>query len=138
MACCDAQARLRMKPLLGETIESDKKFIPRLLVERQEVASRLADFLDGKSHRVTLLIGHPQVDRTNVVLHTRSLSSFGRTIVTSFVTWGSTAVGQQGLSETVSGGKTKNSFGETVFALGKSPQGIHVMPKELNLLEMIK
>ncbi|WP_374697988.1 HNH endonuclease [Alcaligenes nematophilus] len=42
------------------------------------------------------------------------------------------------LSETVFGGKAKNSFWETVFATGKSPQGVQVMTKGLNLVEMIK
>jgi hypothetical protein len=70
MAFCEAQARFRMRPLLGESIESDKKFIPELFVEREEVGFRLAEYLDGKSHRVTLLIGHPQVGKTNVVCHT--------------------------------------------------------------------
>ncbi|VTU38492.1 hypothetical protein E5CHR_04833 [Variovorax sp. PBL-E5] len=70
MAFCEAQARFRMKPLLGESLESDKKFIPELFVERAEVGSLLADYLDGKSHRVTLLIGHPQVGKTNVICHT--------------------------------------------------------------------
>lgn len=69
MAFCEAQTRLRMKPLLGETVESDKKFIPELFVEREEVGPHLAAFLDGESHQVTLLIGHPQVGKTNVVCH---------------------------------------------------------------------
>jgi hypothetical protein len=42
------------------------------------------------------------------------------------------------LSETVFGGKANNSFWETVFATGKSPQGVQVMPKGLNLVEMMK
>ncbi|MBK0392113.1 type I restriction enzyme HsdR N-terminal domain-containing protein [Ramlibacter algicola] len=69
MAFCDAQARFRMKPLLGEGVDSDKKFIPELFVEREDIAFRLADALDVKGHRVTLLTGHPQVGKTNVVCH---------------------------------------------------------------------
>lgn len=42
------------------------------------------------------------------------------------------------LSETVFGGKQNNSFWETVFATGKSRQGVQVMSKGLNLVEMIK
>lgn len=42
------------------------------------------------------------------------------------------------LSETVFGGKANNSFWETVFASGRSPQGVQVMAKGLNLVEMIK
>lgn len=70
IAFCDAQTRFRMKPLLGAGIDSDKKFIPDLFVEREDIALRLADALDGKTHRVTLLIGHPQVGKTNVACHT--------------------------------------------------------------------
>ncbi|WP_386340583.1 type I restriction enzyme HsdR N-terminal domain-containing protein [Xanthomonas citri pv. citri] len=70
MAFCEAQTRFRMKPLFGEKLESDKKFIPSLFVQREEVDSCLTDALDIKRHRVTLLIGHPQVGKTNVVCHT--------------------------------------------------------------------
>lgn len=42
------------------------------------------------------------------------------------------------LSETVFGGKQNNSFWQTVFETGKSPQGVQVMPKAINLVEMIK
>lgn len=70
MAFCEAQTRFRMKPLFGEKLDSDKKFIPSLFVQREEVDSSLCDALDDKQHRVTLLIGHPQVGKTNVVCHT--------------------------------------------------------------------
>lgn len=42
------------------------------------------------------------------------------------------------LSETVFGGKQNNSFWQTVFETGKSPQGVQVMPQAINLVEMIK
>ena len=42
------------------------------------------------------------------------------------------------LSATVFGGKQNNSFWQTVFETGKSPQGVQVMPKAINLVEMIK
>lgn len=67
IAFCEAQSRFRMKPLLGEKIDSDKKFIPSLFIEREEAKARLADFIDSKKHRVTLLIGHPQVGKTNFI-----------------------------------------------------------------------
>lgn len=70
IAFCEAQSRFRMKPLLGEKIDSDKKFIPNLFIEREEVKARLADFIDSKKHRVTLLIGHPQVGKTNFICRT--------------------------------------------------------------------
>jgi hypothetical protein len=42
------------------------------------------------------------------------------------------------LSETVFGGKQNNSFWQSVFETGKTPAGMQVMPKGLNLVEMIK
>lgn len=42
------------------------------------------------------------------------------------------------LSETVFGGKQNLRFWETVFETGKTPQGVQVMPKAINLVEMIK
>ena len=42
------------------------------------------------------------------------------------------------LSATVFGGKQNNGFWQTVFETGKSPQGVQVMPKPINLVEMIK
>jgi len=41
-------------------------------------------------------------------------------------------------SETVFGGKQNNSFWQTVFETGKSPHNVQVMPKAINLVEMIK
>lgn len=70
IAFCEAQSRFRMKPLLSEKIDSDKKFIPSLFIERDEAKARLADFIDSKKHRVTLLIGHPQVGKTNFICQT--------------------------------------------------------------------
>lgn len=42
------------------------------------------------------------------------------------------------LSETVFGGKQNNSFWQTVFETARSPQGVQVLPKAINLVEMIK
>lgn len=42
------------------------------------------------------------------------------------------------LSATVFGGKQNNSFWQTVFETGKSPHGVQVMPRAINLVEMIK
>jgi hypothetical protein len=42
------------------------------------------------------------------------------------------------LSETVFGGKQNNSFWHAIFETGKTPAGVQVMPKGLNLVEMIK
>lgn len=42
------------------------------------------------------------------------------------------------LSATVFGGKQNNSFWQSVFETGKSPQGVQVMPQAINLVDMIK
>lgn len=42
------------------------------------------------------------------------------------------------LSATVFGGKQNNSFWQTVFETGRSPQGVQVMPQAINLVEMIR
>ena len=42
------------------------------------------------------------------------------------------------LSETVFGGKQNNGFWKTVFETGQTPQGMQVLTKPLNLMEMIK
>ncbi len=42
------------------------------------------------------------------------------------------------LSATVFGGKQNNSFWKTIFETGKTPQGMEVLAKPLNLIEMIK
>lgn len=42
------------------------------------------------------------------------------------------------LSETVFGGKQNNSFWQAIFETGKTPGGVQVLPKGLNLVEMIK
>jgi hypothetical protein len=42
------------------------------------------------------------------------------------------------LSATVFGGKQNNSFWKTIFETGRTPQGMEVLAKPLNLIEMIK
>lgn len=42
------------------------------------------------------------------------------------------------LSDTVFGGKQNNSFWKTVFETGRTPQGMEVLAKPINLIEMIK
>jgi hypothetical protein len=42
------------------------------------------------------------------------------------------------LSETVFGGKQNNGFWKTVFETGQTPQGMQVLAKPLNLMDMIK
>jgi hypothetical protein len=61
LAFCEAQTRYRMKPLLGEDINSDRKFIPKLFVDREDAKTHFLELLDNKKCRVILLIGHPPV-----------------------------------------------------------------------------
>jgi hypothetical protein len=42
------------------------------------------------------------------------------------------------LSQTVFGGKQNMSYWQTIFETGKTPSGVQVMPKGINLVEMIK
>lgn len=70
MTFCEAQTQFRMRQLLGEKLDSDKKYIPSLFVQREEIASLLSNALDNKGNRVTLLIGYPQVGKTNFICHT--------------------------------------------------------------------
>jgi hypothetical protein len=42
------------------------------------------------------------------------------------------------LSETIFGGKQNNGFWKTVFETGRTPQGMEVLVKPINLIEMIK
>ncbi len=69
IAHCSTQSLFRMRPLCGEDIDSDKKYIPSLFIERTEASEALKDFLDIKKARVTLLIGQPQVGKTNFICH---------------------------------------------------------------------
>ncbi len=42
------------------------------------------------------------------------------------------------MSETIFGGKQNNSYWKTVFETGRTPQGMDVLAKPINLIEMIK
>ncbi len=42
------------------------------------------------------------------------------------------------LSDTAFGGKQNSSFWKTIFETGRTPQGMQVLAKPLNFIEMIK
>jgi hypothetical protein len=42
------------------------------------------------------------------------------------------------LSDSVFGGKQNNSTWKTIFETGKTPQGMQVLAKPINLIEMIQ
>jgi hypothetical protein len=67
LAFCDAQTSHRMRPLMGSEIDSDKKYIPSLFIEREYAKAEFLQLLDEQHRRVVLLIGPPQVGKTNFV-----------------------------------------------------------------------
>lgn len=69
IAFCEAQTNFRMKLLKSEDIFSGKKYIPSLYVEREDACKKLNEFLDDSKSRVVILIGPPQVGKTNFICH---------------------------------------------------------------------
>lgn len=69
IAFCEAQSAFRMRPLLSENLFSGKKYIPSLYVEREEANKKLIELLDVNNRRVVVLVGPPQVGKTNFICH---------------------------------------------------------------------
>jgi hypothetical protein len=67
---CQAQSERRMSLLRSEDLNSGKKYIPSLYVERKQASGKLADLLDEKHQPVVILIGPPQIGKTNFICHT--------------------------------------------------------------------
>jgi hypothetical protein len=67
---CKQQVAYRMCFLKDEDPHSGKKFIPSLYVERGEAKENLVELLDEKKRRVVVVIGPPQVGKTNFICHT--------------------------------------------------------------------
>lgn len=70
VAFCEAQTAFRMRTLRSDDLYSGKKYIPSLYVERQEASKKLDNFLDTIKQGVIVLLGSPQVGKTNFVCHT--------------------------------------------------------------------
>jgi hypothetical protein len=66
-AFCKSQADCRMKLLRSNDLNSGRKYIPALYVERDIEKNRLQDFLCEKGKSVVLLVGSPQVGKTNFI-----------------------------------------------------------------------
>lgn len=66
---CRAQALDRMQPLRSDDPQSGKKYIPSLYVERAHPKATLRDRLDDEERTVVLLVGEPQVGKTNFICH---------------------------------------------------------------------
>jgi hypothetical protein len=69
MHFCSEQSQYRMSRLRSEDINSGKKYIPSLYVERGRVKKMLTDFLDRERKPVVILTGPPQVGKTNFLCH---------------------------------------------------------------------
>lgn len=69
IAFCEAQSAFRMRPLRSDELNSGKKYVPSLYIEREEAKSNLLELLDNKERRVVVLIGPPQVGKTNFICH---------------------------------------------------------------------
>jgi Type I restriction enzyme R protein N terminus (HSDR_N) len=67
IAFCEAQSSFRMSPLKSADINSNKKYIPSLYVEREEAKDKLERLLE--EHRVVVIVGPPQVGKTNFICH---------------------------------------------------------------------
>lgn len=67
IAFCEAQSSFRMRPLKSADLNSNKKYIPSLYVEREEAKDKLERLLED--HRVVVIVGPPQVGKTNFICH---------------------------------------------------------------------
>lgn len=70
MEFCRAQVSQRMRPLRSDDPYSGKKYIPALYIEREQAKKSLDKLLSEQKRRVVLLVGPPQVGKTNFVCHT--------------------------------------------------------------------
>jgi hypothetical protein len=69
LAFCEGQIDYRMRPLYSDDLYSGKKFIPALYVGREKVQENLDRLLDHEKRPVVVLVGSPQVGKTNFVCH---------------------------------------------------------------------
>jgi type I restriction and modification enzyme subunit R-like protein len=66
---CSAQVERRMALLRSTDLQSGKKYIPSLYIEREHAKHKLEELLDAQYRPVVLLIGPPQVGKTNFLCH---------------------------------------------------------------------
>jgi hypothetical protein len=66
---CRAQVSYRMQPLRSDDLFSGKKYIPALYVERPAARNDFVRLLDEERRRVVVVVGLPQVGKTNFICH---------------------------------------------------------------------
>ncbi|WP_224244710.1 type I restriction enzyme HsdR N-terminal domain-containing protein [Hyalangium gracile] len=69
MLFCREQVALRMRKLRDINLLSGRKYVPDLYINRPEAQKRLHELI-ARGRRVILLIGPPQVGKTNLMCHT--------------------------------------------------------------------
>lgn len=67
---CHKQVECRMQLLRSNDPFSGKKYIPQLYIDRPEAEHRLIELLDKDQRNIVVLVGPPQVGKTNFVCHT--------------------------------------------------------------------
>lgn len=67
---CRLQTKHHMQLLRSNDPFSGKKYIPQLYIERQKPKEELQRLIDQMERKVVVLIGRPQVGKTNFVCHT--------------------------------------------------------------------
>lgn len=66
-AFCQSQINCRMRLLRSDDLNSGRKYVPSLFVERAREKEKLHELLHKKNERVVLIVGSPQVGKTNFV-----------------------------------------------------------------------
>jgi hypothetical protein len=67
---CRRQVSSRMCRLRSDDLYSGKKYIPSLYIDRKQAREDLEKYLFKEDRRILLLIGIPQVGKTNFICHT--------------------------------------------------------------------
>ncbi len=66
---CSAQSFLHMQRLRSIDLDSGKRYIPSIFVERVTAKNRMLEFLDRKRSPLVILTGPPQTGKTNFTCH---------------------------------------------------------------------
>jgi hypothetical protein len=70
IAFSTSQSSFRMARLRSDDLASGKKYIPALYIDRKKASERLRDLLDLQRRRVVIVMGPPQVGKTNFICRT--------------------------------------------------------------------